>query len=76
MKYYEKLLEMGCFSIENLISLVGILAAAISSIHDYQKKGYIERGYQFRNKTADTFAVSDGYKFISRFISHHSAFKA
>ena len=43
MKHYEKLLEKGCFSREELIELVGTPAAAKMVIYEYQKKGYIER---------------------------------
>ena len=38
MKHYEKLLEKGCFSREELIELVGTPAAAKMVIYEYQKR--------------------------------------
>ena len=83
MKYYEKLLEMGCFSREDLISLVGTPAAAMSIIHDYQKKGYIER---VRRDFYVAISLETKQPILSRYqiganlfpdacISHHSAFE-
>lgn len=43
MKHYEKLIELGCFSRDDLIAITGSDAAANSLIHDYLKKGFIER---------------------------------
>ncbi len=83
MKYYEKLLEMGCFSREDLTSLVGTPAAAMSIIHDYQKKGYIER---VRRDFYVTISLETKQPILSRYqiganlfpdacVSHHSAFE-
>lgn len=83
MKYYEKLLEMGCFSREDLITLVGTATAASSIIHDYQKKGYIER---VRRNFYVTISLETKQPVLSRYqiganlfpdaiISHHSAFE-
>ena len=43
MKYYEKMLELGCFNKSKVIELTGSEAAAKSLLYDYQKKGYIEK---------------------------------
>ena len=43
MKYYEKLLELGCFSRSDITVLVGNAETAGSLLREYQKKGYIER---------------------------------
>lgn len=83
MKYYEKLLGMGCFSREDLITLVGSPAAAASLIYDYQRKGYIER---VRRDFYVTISMETKQPVLSRYqiganlfadacISHHSAFE-
>lgn len=41
MKHYEKLLELGCFSIKDLKQITGSEAAAKWICREYQKKGYI-----------------------------------
>lgn len=43
MKYYEKLVELGCFSREELVQLVGKTSIANNIIYEYQKKGFIEK---------------------------------
>ena len=43
MKYYEKMLELGCFNKSKVMELTGSEAAAKSLLYDYQKKGYIEK---------------------------------
>ena len=43
MKHYEKLLELGCFSKNDLEQITGSEAAAKWLCREYQKKGYIER---------------------------------
>lgn len=43
MKHYEKLLELGCFSKNDLEQVTGSEAAAKWLCREYQKKGYIER---------------------------------
>ena len=43
MKHYEKLLELGCFSKNDLEQITGSEAAAKWLCWEYQKKGYIER---------------------------------
>lgn len=43
MKHYEKLLELGCFSKNDVEHITGSEAAAKWLCWEYQKKGYIER---------------------------------
>lgn len=43
MKYYETLLEKGCFSRTELIEIVGTAGAANSVIYEYQTKGLVEK---------------------------------
>lgn len=83
MKHYEKLLEIGCFSREKLIELVGTQAAAKSVIYEYQKKGYIER---VKRDFYVVISMETKQPILSRYqiganlfpdacISHHSAFE-
>ena len=43
MKYYDKLLELGCFSRSDIAAMLGNNDTAGSLLREYQKKGYIER---------------------------------
>lgn len=43
MKYYEKMLELGCFNKSKVMELADSEAATKSLFYDYQKKGYIEK---------------------------------
>lgn len=43
MKYYEKLLSLGCFTKGELVEITGTEAAAKWLCREYLKKGYIER---------------------------------
>lgn len=83
MKHYEKLLEKGCFSREELIELVGTPAAAKAVIYEYQKKGYIER---VKRDFYVVISMESKQPILSRYqigsnlfpdacLSHHSAFE-
>lgn len=83
MKHYEKLLEAGCFSREELTRLVGSPAAAKMVIYEYQKKGYIER---VKRDFYVVISMETKQPILSRYqiganlfpdacISHHSAFE-
>ena len=83
MKHYEKLLEKGCFSREELIEIVGTPAAAKMVIYEYQKKGYIER---VKRNLYVVISMETKQPIFSRYqiganlfpdacISHHSAFE-
>lgn len=83
MKHYEKLLKKGCFSREELVSLVGTPAAAKAVIYEYQKKGLIER---VKRDFYVVISLETKQPILSRYqiganlfpdacISHHSAFE-
>ena len=83
MKYYEKMVDMGCFSREDINSLTGNPDAAHSLLYDYTQKGLIERVRRdlyvtisletkqpVRNRYAIASKISE-----SSYITHHSAFE-
>lgn len=81
MKYYEKLVELGCFSRKDLVNLTGSESAAASLIYDYLKKNYIER---VRRDTYTVISLETRQPILSRYqigshlfsdayITHHSA---
>lgn len=83
MKYYEKLVNMGCFSRSEMVELTGSDAAAGSLLHSYLSKGYIER---VRHNYYATISLETKQPVLSRYqigaklfpdacISHHSAFE-
>lgn len=83
MKYYEKLIELGCFSRKDLVMLTGSEAAASSLIYDYLRKGYIER---VRHDLYTVMSLESKQPVPSRYqigsnlfpdacITHHSAFE-
>lgn len=83
MKYYGKLVALGCFNRSTLASLQGSDASAASTIRECLRKGYIERARH------DLYAVTSletkppirsrsqiGLNlFPDACISHHSAFE-
>lgn len=84
MKYYEQMLELGCFNKSKIIELTGNDAAAKSILYDYQKKGYIEN---VKRDLYVTISLETRQPVLSRYqigsqlypdavISHHSAFEA
>lgn len=83
MKYYERMIEMGCFSRSVLAQLTGSDAAAGSLLHSYLNKGYIER---VRHNLYTVISLETKQPVLSRYqigarlfpdacISHHSAFE-
>lgn len=83
MKYYEQLLEKGCFSREDLTELTGSKAAAQSLIYDYQRKNYIERvkrnlyvavSLETKQPVCNRYQIGSSL-FEDACISHHSAFE-
>lgn len=83
MKHYEKMLELGCFSIRDVEELTGSRAAAVSILYDYQKKGYIERvkhdryvaiSLETKQPVFSRYQIGMSL-FPGAFISHHSAFE-
>jgi predicted transcriptional regulator of viral defense system len=84
VKYYEKMLELGCFNKSKVIELTGSEAAAKSLLYDYQKKGYIEK---VKRNLYATISLETKQPVLSRYqigsrlfqdavITHHSAFEA
>ena len=84
MKYYEKMLELGCFNKSKVMELTGSEAAAKSLLYDYQKKGYIEK---IKRDLYAVISLETKQPVLSRYqigsclfpdavITHHSAFEA
>ena len=42
MKYYERLVDLGCFTLDNVQALTGNRRTAQSILDSYKKKGFIE----------------------------------
>lgn len=83
MKHYEKLLEKGYFNRKELTELVGTPTAAKAVIHEYQKKGYIERvkrdfyvviSIETKQPVPSRYQIGANL-FPDACISHHSAFE-
>ena len=83
MKHYEKLIELGCFSRKQLVSMLGNEATAGSMIRDYLGKGYIERvrrdlyaviSLETKQPVFSRYAIGNAL-FSDAVISHHSAFE-
>ncbi len=83
MKYYEKLVELQCFSRLDVERLTGNEYAANSLIKEYKRKGYIEsvRRNLFVVISMETKrSVANRYRIASSIlsgnhVSHHSAFE-
>lgn len=83
MKHYEKLLETGCFSRQQLIEIVGTPGAANQVIYEYQRKGLIEkikRDFYVAISLETKQPVFSRYQIGSNLfpdacITHHSAFE-
>jgi predicted transcriptional regulator of viral defense system len=83
MKYYERLLEMGCFTRDELRALTGNYNTAGTLLRNYQKKGYIERvkrdlyvaiNLADRQPVVSKFRIA-GKITESAYVSHHAAFE-
>lgn len=83
MKYYERLLEIGSFSREQLTTLVGKTCIANNLIYEYQKKGLIE---QVKRDYYVVISLETKQPVLSRYqiganmysdacLTHHSAFE-
>lgn len=84
MKNYEKIVELGCFSIKNLCDKLGCcISTAATIIQKYLKNGYIER---VRRDLYVALSIETKQPVCSRYqigatvsedacISHHSAFE-
>lgn len=83
MKHYEKLLELGCFSRQDLEQATGSEAAAKWICQEYQKKGYIERvkrdlyvaiSLETRQPAVSRYVIASHISSDSA-VSYHSAFE-
>lgn len=81
MKYYEQLLEKGCFTWHDVCELVGNRYSASNLIQDYLIKGYIQR---VKRNLYVAINLADGEPAVNRYIiashltesayiSHHTA---
>lgn len=83
MKYYERLVDLQCFSRADVVQLTQNEYAADSLIKEYKRKGYIEsvRRNLFVAVSMETKrAVANRYRIASsilgsNYVSHHSAFE-
>lgn len=83
MKHYEKLLEKGCFSREQLIEIVGTATTANQVIYEYQRKGLIEKvkrdfyaviSLETKQPVFSRYQIGSNL-FPDACITHHSAFE-
>ncbi|MCH4038890.1 MAG: transcriptional regulator [Lachnospiraceae bacterium] len=83
MKHYEKLLELGCFSKNDLEHITGSEAAAKWLCYEYQKKGYIERvkrdlyvaiSLETRQPVVNRYVIASHISNDAS-VSYHSAFE-
>lgn len=83
MKHYEKLIDMGCFTRNDVCILLGNDAAAHSLLYDYTQKGLIERirrDLYVAISLETKQPVKNRYAIVSKisensYITHHSAFE-
>jgi predicted transcriptional regulator of viral defense system len=83
MKYYERLLEMGCFSRDELCALTGNYDTAGTLLKNYQQKGYVskvKRNLYVAINLADHQPVVSKFGIAGRitegsYVSHHAAFE-
>ena len=83
MKYYENLLEKGCFTREELIEIVGTPSVANQLIYEYQKRGLIEKvkrnfyvviSLETKQPILSRYQIGSNL-FADACITHHSAFE-
>ncbi len=83
MKYLDKLIELGCFSRQDVVDLIGTEKAAHSILNDYVKNGYIDRirrdlytaiSLETKQPVANRFQIAT-HVAEDAYISHHSAFE-
>jgi predicted transcriptional regulator of viral defense system len=83
MKYYERLLEMGCFTRDEVCSIAGNYNTAGTLLKNYLKKGYVlqvKRNLYVAVNLADRQPVVSKYRVAGRitqsaYVSHHAAFE-
>ncbi len=83
-KYYTKMQELGCFTLQDVADMVGERSAVAYVVNDYQRKGYIDRIHRNRYTVMD---IETGQPTLTRYqigsrlfpdayISLYSAFEA
>ena len=83
MKHYERLLEMGCFTRDELCALTENYGSAGTLLNNYLKKGYVQqvkRNLYVTMNLADRQPIVSKYQIASRitksaYVSHHAAFE-
>ena len=83
MKHYERLLELGCFSRDDVCALTDNYNTAGSLLKNYLKKGYVrqvKRNLYVAVNLADHQPVVSKYRIAGRitqsaYVSHHAAFE-
>lgn len=84
MKYYEQLVELGCFNHEDVTRITGSKEAAKKILNNYTRKGYIEkirRDYYVAISMETRQPVRNRYQIAcdisgDAYLTHHSAFEA
>jgi len=83
MKYYEKLVDMKCFTRQDVEKLTGNKETAKSLLNNYKKKGYIESvrrnlfvsiSMEMGEPVADRFVIAS-HIVPEACVTHHSAFQ-
>ena len=83
MKHYEKLVELGCFSRNDIAVYLGNDATAASLLREYMKKGYIERvrpdlytviSLETHQPVCNRYQIG-ALLFPDAAVSHHSSFE-
>lgn len=83
MKYYQELVDLGCFAIKDLVKLTGHETAAKWVCQEYLKKGYIERvkhnlyvtiSLETHQPIPNRYVIAS-HIFPDATVSYHSAFE-
>ena len=83
MKYYEKMLDMGCFTKDDVVMLAGSEGAAHSLLYDYTRNRLIERvrrnlyaavSLETKQPVANRYVIAS-HLAPDACVSHHSAFE-
>lgn len=53
VKYYERMLELGCFTLRDVTEMVGKRSAVAYLVNDFQRRGYIDRIHRNRYTVMD-----------------------
>jgi predicted transcriptional regulator of viral defense system len=83
MKHYERLLEIGCFTRDEICALTGNYNTAGTLLKNYLKKGYVmqvKRNLYIAVNLADRQPIVSKYRIAGRitpsaYVSHHAAFE-